>query len=41
MISVLFERFYSDGEPVVNAFSLVIWVALILSLVYGVATPLL
>ena len=40
MISVIFERFYPDGEPAVNFFSLAIWAALIISLVYGVIVPL-
>ena len=41
MISVLTERFYPDGDSAVNAFSLLIWAALLVSLVYGLAAPLL
>ncbi|MFB6116429.1 MAG: site-2 protease family protein [Candidatus Nanosalina sp.] len=41
MVSVLVERFYPDGDSAVNAFSLLIWLALVTSLVYGFVAPVL
>ena len=40
MVSVIVERFYPDGDSAVNTFSILIWLALITSLVYGLAAPL-
>lgn len=40
MVSVVVERFYPDGDSAVNAFSILIWLGLLTSLVYGLAAPL-
>jgi len=40
MVSTVMQRFYPDGEGAVNAFSLLIWAGLLLSLVYSIIMPL-